>query len=150
MIKTPDTFKFEYSDLSELDKVVEKIISFSEDIKILIFEGEMGVGKTTMIKAICKYFNIEDNVTSPTFSIVNEYRSKNKIFYHFDFYRLKDETEAMDIGCEEYFYSDNYCFIEWPSRIENLLPEEKISICISVENNRRVVELFKNRTGNYN
>lgn len=150
MVKSADTLKFEYSDLSQLDKVSEKIISFCENVKILAFEGEMGAGKTTMIKAICKFFNVEDNVTSPTFSIVNEYRSKNNIFYHFDFYRLKDEVEAMDIGYEEYFYSGNYCFIEWPSKVKNLLPEEKILICMNVENNRRVVELFKNRSVSFN
>ena len=150
MVKTTDTLKFEYSDLSELDKVAEIIISFSEGIKILVFEGEMGAGKTTMIKAICKYFNVEDNVTSPTFSIVNEYHSSNNIFYHFDFYRLENETEAMDIGCEEYFYSGNYCFIEWPSKIETLLPKEKISIFINFENNRRIVQLFKNGIDSFN
>lgn len=137
----------EYSGLSELPEVAQKIILYSDNFKVWAFEGEMGAGKTTLIKSICQHFGVVDNVTSPTFSLVNEYRSTdNKTFYHFDFYRLKDATEALDIGIEEYFYSGNYCFLEWPSKIESLLPEEILQINILIKDNRRLIELFKNRT----
>ena len=91
----------------------------------------MGAGKTTLIKSLCKALGSDDNITSPTFSIVNEYSGPHKI-YHFDFYRLKNQTEALDIGCEEYFYSGNYCFIEWPSQIHDLLPLHYLRVNIAV------------------
>lgn len=91
----------------------------------------MGAGKTTLIKSLCKALGSNDNITSPTFSIVNEYAGPNKI-YHFDFYRLKNQTEALDIGCEEYFYSGNYCFIEWPEKIPDLLPPHFVRVNIAV------------------
>lgn len=145
MTNTVPNEEIEYSDLAELAKVVEKIVAFAGNTKIWAFEGEMGAGKTTMIKAICRYFNVEDNVTSPTFSLVNEYCSGNHItYYHFDFYRVKDETEALDIGVEEYFYSGNFCFIEWPSKIKSLLPAERITINIHIKDNSRTIQLFKN------
>jgi len=119
--------------LAELDKIAEEIVSHAGKKKVWLFEGEMGAGKTTLIKNICKYLKVEDVVNSPTFSIVNEYRnSKDEKFYHFDFYRLKDEQEALDIGIYEYFDSGAICFLEWPSKIENLLPEESFTIKINV------------------
>jgi tRNA threonylcarbamoyladenosine biosynthesis protein TsaE len=146
MIKANCIEEIQYTDLSELRNVSERIIEFARDTKIWAFEGEMGAGKTTVIKAICQSFGVEDNVTSPTFSLVNEYQSIDQnVFYHFDFYRLKDETEALDIGVEEYFYSGNYCFVEWPSKIQSLLPSEFISIDISINDNSRIIKLFKNR-----
>lgn len=134
------------SDLSELHLVAQKIVDFAGDLKVWIFEGEMGAGKTTLIKAISEFFSVEDNVTSPTFSIINEYQSgSGDIFYHFDFYRIKDEAEAMDIGVEEYFYSDNYCFIEWPSKIPNLIPENFLKISIVIQDRQtRIIQLFRN------
>jgi tRNA threonylcarbamoyladenosine biosynthesis protein TsaE len=147
MIKIIPDEEIVYSELSDIGKVAEKIIAFAGNIKIWAFEGEMGAGKTTLIKAICRHLKVEDNVTSPTFSLVNEYRSVDQhTYYHFDFYRLKDETEAMDIGVEEYFYSGNYCFIEWPSKIQSLLPSEFIEVNIAVKDNSRTIKLFKNRT----
>ena len=124
-----------------LEKVAKKIIEFSKDQKIWIFYGEMGSGKTTLIKAIASQFNVVDNVHSPTFSIVNEYGNLfDEVYYHFDFYRIKNEIEAMDIGLEEYFDSDNYCFIEWPQKISSLLPENflKIEITIATESSREI------------
>ena len=94
--------------------------------------GPMGAGKTTFIKYLCEQLGVKDSTSSPTFSIVNEYDSDNGLIYHFDFYRIKDEQEAFDFGYEEYFYSGAYCFIEWPEKIPNLLPEEAKEIQISI------------------
>jgi len=134
---------FSINNLTELPDAAEKIISSAGNKKVFAFYGEMGAGKTTLIKAICKHLGVNDTTSSPTFSIVNEYTSeKVKKIYHFDFYRLKNETEAMDIGCEEYFSSGNYCFIEWPEKIGSLLPQGVISVKISVKNNARVIEVI--------
>lgn len=118
---------------TELDNAAKAIIQYSKGLNIWIFYGEMGAGKTTLIKAIANEFGVEDNVHSPTFSLVNEYRNlKDDVFYHFDFYRIKDETEAMDIGVEEYFDSGDICFIEWPQKIPSLLPETFLKINIKI------------------
>lgn len=105
-----------------------------------LFFGELGSGKTTFIKTLCAELGVTDAVTSPTYSIVNEYESPKGKVYHFDFYRLKDETEALDMGYEEYFYSGNYCLIEWPEKIANLWPPEFVKVDISVvnQNERRI------------
>ena len=101
----------------------------------------MGAGKTTLIKALCECLGTNEPVTSPTFSIVNEYAGAGDKIYHFDFYRLKNQTEALDMGYEEYFYSGAYCFIEWPEKIPGLLPEHFIKIRIEVQgnNSRRII-----------
>ena len=117
----------------------QKIIDFADDKSIWLFYGDMGSGKTTLIKAISKVFGVEDMVQSPTFSIVNEYRNPDDdVFYHFDFYRIKNETEALDVGADEYFESGDFCFIEWPQKISNLIPDSylKIEIEISSETSR--------------
>lgn len=117
----------------ELDKAAKKIIECSGGKTIWLFYGNMGSGKTTLIRAISEQFNIEDNVSSPTFSIVNEYRNLNEeVFYHFDFYRIKNEAEAMDIGIEEYFDSGDICFVEWPENIPSLLPNDYLKINIEI------------------
>ena len=119
-----------------LDKAAQEIVKSSGDENIWIFYGEMGAGKTTLIKAIARQLNVEDNVHSPTFSIVNEYRNfSDEVFYHFDFYRIEKETEAMDIGVEEYFDSGDLCFIEWPEKIASLLPKKYLRIDISITSN---------------
>lgn len=116
-----------------LDRVAKEIIENSGDQTIWVLFGEMGSGKTTLIRAIANRLEIEDNVHSPTFSIVNEYgNSRDEIFYHFDFYRIKNEAEAMDIGVEEYFDSGNLCFIEWPQNIASLLPKSYLKIEIKI------------------
>lgn len=118
---------------NELDKAAKAIIQYSNGQYIWVFYGEMGAGKTTLIKAIANEFGIEDNVHSPTFSLVNEYRNlQDEVFYHFDFYRIKNEIEAMDIGIEEYFDSGDICFIEWPQKIPSLLPEKYLKIDIKI------------------
>jgi tRNA threonylcarbamoyladenosine biosynthesis protein TsaE len=126
---------------SQLTEVAKKIIEFCKNYAVWIFEGEMGAGKTTLIKAICSVLGVKDEVQSPTFSIVNQYESPEKTIYHFDFYRLKSEQEAYDIGYEEYFYAPNsYCFLEWASKIPNLLPPNyaKIEIKVLSEEERKI------------
>ena len=108
--------------LLNLNQIAKDIIKNSKH-KVLLFHGEMGVGKTTLIKEICKELGTDDITSSPTFSIVNEYITLNdETIYHFDFYRLNNEEEAYNIGVEDYFHTDAWCFIEWPSVIKNLLP----------------------------
>jgi len=101
----------------------------------------MGAGKTTLIKVLCENLGVTEPVTSPTFSIVNEYRGPANTIYHFDFYRLKNQTEALDMGYEEYFYSGAYCFIEWPEKIPGLLPDRYVSVRIHVTgpNSRQII-----------
>jgi len=125
-----------------LNQIAKEIIATSKS-KTILFYGEMGVGKTTLIKEICKELGIEDVVSSPTFSLVNEYLTTNaKIVYHFDFYRIEDENEAYDIGVEDYFYSDAWCFIEWPQNIINLLPLDATEVYIhKLENGNRNIQL---------
>ncbi|WP_313511964.1 tRNA (adenosine(37)-N6)-threonylcarbamoyltransferase complex ATPase subunit type 1 TsaE [Sphingobacterium sp.] len=108
------------------------LIENAGDKRVFVFQAPMGAGKTTFIKAICAYLQVEDSTSSPTFSIVNEYHSENGPIYHFDFYRLKSEQEAFDLGYEEYFYSGDYCFIEWPEKIPNLIPEDAAIVKIEV------------------
>jgi tRNA threonylcarbamoyladenosine biosynthesis protein TsaE len=137
--------EIKYKDLSELPGVAGEIIDFADGLKVWIFEGEMGAGKTTLIKEVCRLLKVKNNVTSPTFSIVNEYLTENgETIYHFDFYRIKSESEAMDIGVEEYFYSGQLCFIEWPSLIPNLLPPQYLKINIqSAPMENRTIQLLK-------
>ncbi|QMV69609.1 tRNA (adenosine(37)-N6)-threonylcarbamoyltransferase complex ATPase subunit type 1 TsaE [Sphingobacterium paramultivorum] len=117
------------ADLSQAAQTL--LNSFSKD-RIFLLYGSMGAGKTTFVKHLCKQLNVQDSTSSPTFSIVNEYESPVGPIYHFDFYRIKDEQEAFDFGYEEYFYSGAYCFVEWPEKIPNLLPEEAKEIHISI------------------
>jgi tRNA threonylcarbamoyladenosine biosynthesis protein TsaE len=118
--------------LENLPLIASEIISSAKNKKLL-FYGQMGVGKTTLIKEICNQLGVLDNISSPTFSLVNEYKTskKSKIF-HFDFYRIKDEEEVLDIGIEEYFDTSYWCLIEWPENIENLLPLDVVQIHLSI------------------
>lgn len=128
--------------LNDLPKVANSIIASAKH-KVLLFYGEMGVGKTTLIKQICKELGTEDNISSPTFSLVNEYSTgDNNTLYHFDFYRINHEEEALDMGVEDYLYSNNWCLIEWPENIENLLPLDAVAIHLSIlEDGQRKIEL---------
>jgi tRNA threonylcarbamoyladenosine biosynthesis protein TsaE len=121
----------EVNNITELSDAAHALLNFIGDERTVIFEGEMGAGKTTFIKAICAAMGLKDNVTSPTFSIVNEYAAPAGIIYHFDFYRIKNLQEAYDIGYEEYFYSGNYCFIEWPGLVAELLPAKYVKVSIA-------------------
>ncbi|MGI4020704.1 MAG: tRNA (adenosine(37)-N6)-threonylcarbamoyltransferase complex ATPase subunit type 1 TsaE [Janthinobacterium lividum] len=126
--------KIDAISIEQLPNSAKQLIEFlGEKDKILLFYGEMGAGKTTFIKAFCAALGVEDTVSSPTFSIVNEYGYPEGIIYHFDCYRLKNQTEALDLGLEEYLYSGNYCLIEWPEKIPDLLPENYLRILIEVQ-----------------
>ncbi|MGG7036840.1 MAG: tRNA (adenosine(37)-N6)-threonylcarbamoyltransferase complex ATPase subunit type 1 TsaE [Flavobacterium sp.] len=118
--------------LDEIQKTAQKIISENPK-KIILFHGNMGAGKTTLIKALAKELGVTDMTSSPTFSLVNEYSANdNQRVYHFDFYRLKSENEALDMGVDEYLYSGDWCFIEWPEKIPNLIPEGHTTVKISL------------------
>ncbi|RYD90298.1 MAG: tRNA (adenosine(37)-N6)-threonylcarbamoyltransferase complex ATPase subunit type 1 TsaE [Sphingobacteriales bacterium] len=120
--------------LSQLPEIAAQVLSQAGSNKIFLFYGEMGAGKTTLIKQLCAVLGVEEAVTSPTFSIVNEYVGAGSKIFHFDFYRLKRESEALDMGYEEYFYSGDYCFIEWPEKIPNLLPDHYTRISLTALN----------------
>ena len=128
--------------LNDLASIAEEVIAKAK-YKTLLFSGEMGVGKTTLIKEICNVLEVQDRVSSPTFSLVNEYHTAtNAIVYHFDFYRITQEEEALDMGIEEYLYQNDWCLIEWPENIENLLPLEAVQIHITIlENGQRTIQL---------
>jgi tRNA threonylcarbamoyladenosine biosynthesis protein TsaE len=131
--------------LNELNVVAKEVIK-NANFKVLLFEGTMGVGKTTLIKEIAKELGVLDVVSSPTFSLVNEYHTQNNDkVYHFDFYRIEDEEEALDIGIEEYFYSGCWCLVEWPLKIKNLLPLESVLIRIITDKQlQRTIQLTNN------
>ncbi len=133
---------FKINSLNELDLLAQKLIPYTTEYKIWAFYGSMGAGKTTLIRKLCEKLNVNDNPNSPTFSIVNEYHTQkgDKIF-HFDFYRINSLQEAFDLGYEEYLYSGNICFIEWPEKIEPLLPEKYLKITIKVHDKERIFTL---------
>lgn len=120
--------------IQDLHKVAEKVLLVAPN-KILLFYGEMGVGKTTLIKEIAKLLGVNDTISSPTYSIVNEYEILNGKLFHFDFYRIENEEEALDIGIEEYFYLDHWSLIEWPEKIENILPSNNTKIKLTKNKN---------------
>ncbi len=125
----------------QIDIVAQKLLNAFPGKRVFAFYGEMGAGKTTLIKAVCKQMNVSDTVTSPTFSIVNEYQTEEGgIVYHFDFYRINKMEEAMDMGYEEYFFSGNYCFLEWPEKIENLLPEDCQKLYLYLRDKQRYLK----------
>ncbi len=114
--------------LDQLGELSKEVLNKASG-KVLLFYGEMGVGKTTLIKEMVKQLGSSDQSSSPTFSLVNEYRThKNEPLYHFDFYRINDESEALDMGVDEYLYSGHWCFIEWPDKVKNLLPLNAVAI----------------------
>ena len=131
--------------LSDLEDLAVQIIDFAGNRKVWLLEGEMGVGKTTLVKAIFKRMGVAGTVQSPTFSLVNEYEgSEGQILYHFDFYRIKHETEALDMGVEEYFDSGNYCLIEWPSKIPSLIPDNHLAISLTLtDHHQRTLHLIR-------
>ncbi len=137
-------FKMEIqvNSLSDLLGAAQKLIDFAGDQKIFIFEGHMGAGKTTFIKAFCQALGVNEVVSSPTYSIVNEYPSERGDIFHFDFYRIKDIREAYDLGYEEYFYGGGICLIEWPERVEELLPADYVKVEIKATGESRRVFKF--------
>lgn len=131
------------SSLEMIESAAEEFLKLTSGHSKFAFYGNMGAGKTTFIKAICKTLGAADTVTSPTFSLVNEYVAKNgERFYHFDFYRIESIEEIFDIGYEELFYSDAFCFIEWPEKAEMLLPEDIVKVYLTeTGNNSRHVRM---------
>ncbi len=140
---------FNCEHLDELPLIAGKILSLYPEERILIFRGELGAGKTTLIKEICRQLQVSDPTNSPSFALVNEYNTATgSKLYHFDFYRIKKLEEVFDIGYEEYFFSGNYCFIEWPELIEDILPRNYVEIKImwSLQNNSRSISITKKIT----
>ena len=132
---------FEINNENELDYISKEIIEKFKS-KVFLFYGEMGVGKTAFIKSICKHLNVIDVVSSPTFSIVNQYvNDQDEFMYHFDFYRTNNKNEIFDIGYEEYLFSDSFCFIEWPERLDNLLPNKYLEIKMKLRDGNRVIKI---------
>ena len=126
-----------------LKKSAKKFLSLTSDKKIFAFFGIMGSGKTTIIKAICEALGAKDIVTSPTFTIVNEYKTfLGESIYHIDFYRIKKTEEVFDFGLEEYFESGSYCFMEWPELVEEILPRETVRVKITVDENEHRILKF--------
>jgi tRNA threonylcarbamoyladenosine biosynthesis protein TsaE len=132
----------------ELDRAVEELLAMAGERRVMVFSGEIGAGKTTFIQAICRHFEVREQVTSPTFALINEYtyldrEGQETCIYHMDLYRLKDIDEAINIGLEDYLYTGEYCFIEWPAIIEDLLPEDivRINITIQADSSRKLVFL---------
>ena len=136
--------KIEVKDLSELNEAAKQVIFNYSDDRIFLFYGNMGAGKTTFINELCHALGVTEHTSSPTYSIVNEYNSPSGRIFHFDFYRLKDEMEALDMGYEEYFYSGDYCFVEWSEKIPNLIPLNYVKIAIEVlDNQHRLITIEK-------
>ena len=129
--------------LTDLPIVADKFLRLNKGKKVFAFFGAMGVGKTTFIKALCNELGVVEIVTSPTFALVNEYQTAaGKILYHFDFYRINKIEEVYDFGYEDYFYSDNYCFIEWPDKVAEILPENVVFVqMVENENGSRTINL---------
>ncbi len=120
--------------LSQLNQIAKNIFAHNPE-KVILFNGEMGVGKTTLIKEMCQILGVEKTTSSPTFSLVNEYPlADNKMVYHFDVYRLQSEEEALDMGIDDYLYSNNWCFIEWSEKISNLIPEKHSVVTLTLLN----------------
>ncbi|MBK7855882.1 MAG: tRNA (adenosine(37)-N6)-threonylcarbamoyltransferase complex ATPase subunit type 1 TsaE [Bacteroidetes bacterium] len=134
--------KFHSNNLLELPSIAEKLLSELGEKKIICIYGQMGVGKTTLIKEICNLLGVSETVSSPTFSLVNEYTTiKGENIFHFDFYRIKNLEEVYDIGYQEYFYSGNLCLIEWPELIEQLIPLNAMRIFIAINQGQRTYEI---------
>lgn len=132
--------EWEASTPEDLYAIAPHFLKELKGCKRVAFYGEMGVGKTTFIKAICKLLDVTDNVSSPTFSLVNEYHTaRGEVVFHFDFYRINSVSEVYDMGYEEYFYSGHLCLMEWPEKIEELLDEEVVKIHISQNNGLRKI-----------
>jgi len=133
------TAEFKAPTISDLQQVSEHLSKLSLDENIILFSGEIGAGKTTLIKAFCRHLGVEDAVSSPTFSLVNEYEGRDGNIYHFDLYRIQSEEELYDIGYEDYFFSGYLCLVEWPEMARGIIPKNHVSVKIRVENDQRII-----------
>ena len=135
--------KIEIDNIADIDLAAAEFLDKFKKQRLFAFFGEMGAGKTTFIQALCRKLDVIDVVNSPTFTIVNEYHAENSIaIYHFDFFRIKKIEEVFDFGYEDYFYSGNYCFIEWPELIANILPDNAVLVKITIEQGgARILEI---------
>lgn len=141
-MQTSSGIKWECESQAKLPAIATQLLSEAGDLRVFALYGEMGSGKTTFIKEICKILGVDGLVTSPTFTIVNEYTDgTGNPVYHFDFYRIKSESEAFDLGYENYLYSGFYCFVEWPERIASLLPSKTAHVTIAGEGEARIITL---------
>lgn len=134
--------RIEITDLKNIRRAASTFLREMGNNKVFAFYGGMGAGKTTFIKALCEEMGVTETVSSPTFAIINEYRGKEGTpLFHFDFYRISKLEEAFDFGYEDYFYSGNLCFIEWPELVESILPQDAVKIAIRVmDNGSRILE----------
>lgn len=133
---------FTVKEIEELEPVADKIIQLTNEYSIFCFYGNLGAGKTTLIKLICEKLNVVDTISSPTYPIINEYNTiDNRIIYHIDLYRLKSIEEALNIGIEEYLYSGNLCFIEWPDNFKSILPTTHFNVKITKFDESRSIEM---------
>jgi tRNA threonylcarbamoyladenosine biosynthesis protein TsaE len=133
MFHEVSTLLFEHVAQTALPEVAKHFLDEAGGMRVWLFYGEMGAGKTTFVKELCRQLGVEDVMSSPTFSIVNEYKSPRGNVYHFDFFRIKNAAEAYDIGTEEYFYSGNYCFVEWPEKIAGLTLPDHARVDLTLE-----------------
>lgn len=132
----------EIYSLSDIKSIAKQLVMGFNTPKTILFYGEMGVGKTTLIKEIALILGVTEATTSPTFSLVNEYKGKTDKVFHFDFYRIEDEMEVYDIGIEDYFYQNAWCLVEWPEKIPNLIPEDAITVELTKDQNGdRILEI---------
>ena len=139
-----ESIRFTSKEPQDQEGLCKYIATALESYPVVLFSGEMGAGKTSLIKNICTLLKVKDAVSSPTFSLVNEYETTGgEKLYHFDFYRINDIGEALDMGCEEYVYSGRVCLIEWPEKIQEILPEKYLSVKIEVEQGERIITLSK-------
>jgi len=137
--------KLVVNSIDQIDQVAEAFLALTSKYDVIAFNGAMGAGKTTFIKALCKKLEVIDQVNSPTFAIINEYANIwGELIYHFDFYRIKNIKEAMNIGAEDYFFSGNKCFIEWPDVVDDILPEDHLRVDIVELNGVREISFSLN------
>jgi len=133
------TTTFSIRNIEELDAVADHLMRLAQSSRIFLFQGGMGAGKTTLIKILCQKLGVEDETSSPTFSIVNEYEGKNGLIYHFDLYRIEKEEELFDLGLEEYLHSGYLCLVEWPEMAPSLYQEPHVSIRIAQDDALRSI-----------
>lgn len=134
--------EFKIESLSDINRVAKQFLEMYGDRQVVAMYGNMGVGKTTFVKAVCEVLGMHDDATSPSFAIVNEYKGDGKRIYHFDFYRINDPEEAYDFGYEEYFYSGDMCFVEWPEKIDRLIPDDALALKFTEqEDGSRIIEV---------